>query len=109
MVESHATTATAHTDVHWQAAPAAQNPLGGLPFIVIMIGIFYFVLIRPQQKERKAHDGLVAGLQKGDKVVTRAGLHGRVHQVDEATIILEIADKVQVTIDKMSVTRKGDA
>jgi preprotein translocase subunit YajC len=51
----------------------------------------------------------VSGLQKGDKVVTRAGLHGRVHQVDEATIILEIADKVQVTIDKMSVTRKGDA
>lgn len=108
MAETHTITEAPHTDVHWQAAPAAQSPLGGLPFIMIMIGIFYFVLIRPQQKERKAHDALVAGLQKGDRVINRSGIHGRVHAVSEGTIDLEIADKVVITIDKTSVQRKGD-
>jgi preprotein translocase subunit YajC len=109
MVETQIVTTEHQTDVHWQGAPAAQNPLGGLPFILIMIGIFYFVLIRPQQKERKEHEALIAGLQKGQKVITRSGLHGRVHSVGEATLELDIADKVLVTIDKVSVTRKGDA
>lgn len=108
MIETQPITEAAHVDVHWQAAPAAQNPMGGLPFILIMIGIFYFVLIRPQQKERKAHEALIAGLQKGNKVVTRAGLHGRVQAVNDGTIDLEIADKTVVTIEKMSVQRKGD-
>ncbi len=108
MIETQPITEAPHVDVHWQAAPAAQNPMGGLPFILIMIGIFYFVLIRPQQKERKAHEALIAGLQKGNKVVTRAGLHGRVHAVNDGTIDLEIADKTVVTIEKMSVQRKGD-
>tara|TARA_B100000575_G_scaffold40097_2_gene27655 strand:+ start:45 stop:374 length:330 start_codon:yes stop_codon:yes gene_type:complete len=108
MPETYQTTEAHTTDVHWQAAPAAQSPLGGLPFIIIMIGIFYFVLIRPQQKERKAHDALVASLQKGQTVVTRSGVHGRVHAVNDATIDMEVADKVVITIDKMSVQRKGE-
>jgi preprotein translocase subunit YajC len=74
-----------------------------------MVGIFYFVLIRPQQKERKEHDALVAALQKGQKVVTRSGVHGRVSKVGESTVELEIADKVLVTVDKTSVARKGDS
>jgi preprotein translocase subunit YajC len=74
-----------------------------------MVGIFYFVLIRPQQKERKEHDALVAALQKGQKVVTRSGVHGRVSKVGESTVEIEIADKVLVTVDKTSVARKGDS
>ena len=50
----------------------------------------------------------MAGLQKGDRVVNRSGVHGRVHAVSEATIDLEIADKVVITIDKTSIQRKGD-
>ena len=99
--------------VHWQdAAPAGAPPggaLGGLPFIMMMIAVFYFVLIRPQQKERKAHEAFVASLQKGQRVVTRSGVHGRVDTVEEATIVLEIADKVRVTVDKMSVARAGES
>ena len=99
--------------VHWQdAAPAGAPPggaLGGLPFIMMMIAVFYFVLIRPQQKERKAHESFVASLQKGQRVVTRSGLHGRVDTVEENTIVLEIADKVRVTVDKMSVARSGES
>jgi preprotein translocase subunit YajC len=109
MVESQAAITEVVSTVHWQAAPAAQSPLGGLPFIIIMVGIFYFVLIRPQQKERKEHDALVAALQKGQQVVTRSGVHGRVSKVGESTVDLEIADKVVVTVDKTSVTRKGDS
>lgn len=107
---------TAHHEnvtVHWQeAAPAGAPPggaLGGLPFIMMMIAVFYFVLIRPQQKERKAHEGFVASLQKGQRVVTRSGLHGRVDTVEEKTVVLEIADKVRVTVDKMSVQRSGES
>lgn len=99
--------------VHWQeAAPAGAPPggaLGGLPFIMMMIAVFYFVLIRPQQKERKAHESFVSSLQKGQRVVTRSGLHGRVDTVEETTIVLEIADKVRVTVDKMSVARSGES
>ena len=99
--------------VHWQdAAPAGAPPggaLGGLPFIMMMIAVFYFVLIRPQQKERKAHEAFVASLQKGQRVVTRSGVHGRVDTVEEATIVLEIADKVRVTVDKVSVARAGES
>ena len=109
MIESQAATTEAVSTVHWQAAPAAQRPLGGLPFIIIMVGIFYFVLIRPQQKERREHDALVAALQKGQQVVTRSGVHGRVSKVGDSTVDLEIADKVVVTVDKVSVARKGES
>ena len=99
--------------VHWQdAAPAGAPPggaLGGLPFIMMMIAVFYFVLIRPQQKERRAHETFVGALQKGQRVITRSGLHGRVDTVDENTVVLEIADKVRVTVEKMSVARAGES
>ena len=94
--------------VHWQDAPATGTPMGGLFPIIIMFAIFYFVLIRPQSKERKAHEGMVAALTKGDKVVTKSGVHGRISSVDDATVELEIADKVRITVDKMSVARKGE-
>ena len=97
-------------DGHQQYRPrevdGPGSPLGGLFPIIMMIAIFYFVLIRPQNKERKAHEGMVAALQKGDRVVTKSGVHGRIDSVGEQTVELEIADKVRVTIDKMSVARK---
>lgn len=83
------------------------NPMGYfLPFILI-IGIFYFLIIRPQSKRQKEHQNLVKSLQKGDKVVTAGGFHGTVQGVyeDKDTITLEIADKVRVEINKNSVSR----
>ena len=93
------------TTVHWQDAAANANPLGGLPFIIIMVGIFYFVLIRPQNKERKAHDEMVASLVKGERVVTKSGVHGRIASVGDTTIDLEVSDKVKITVDKVFVGR----
>jgi preprotein translocase subunit YajC len=92
------------TTVHSQDAGGA-SPLGGLPFIIIMVCIFYFVLIRPQNKERKTHEEMVASLVKGQRVVTKSGVHGRISAVGDTTIDLEVSDKVKVTVDKVFVGR----
>ena len=95
--------------VHWQDASGASTaggPMGGLPFIFLMIGVFYFVLIRPQQKEQKKHQGLLSALVKGQQVVTSSGLHGRVYTVNEKDVVLEVADKVRVIVDKVSIKRR---
>lgn len=83
------------------------NPMGYfLPFILI-IGIFYFLIIRPQSKRQKEHKNLVKDLKKGDKIVTAGGFHGTVHGVyeDKDTITMEIADKVRVELSRNSVSR----
>src|SRR5687768_4342405 len=91
-----------------QAAPAARQPgfMDMLPMMLIIFGIFYFFLIRPQQKEQREHQSLLAGLQKGDKVVTASGVHGRIWEVGEATVQLEVADRVRITVDKLAIKRK---
>ena len=92
------------------AAPAGgaggDAGLINLLFLGGFVLIFYFLLIRPQQKEAREHQELLAGLQKGDRVVTASGLHGRVFGVEDTEVVVEIADKVRVTIDKTSVKRK---
>jgi len=93
------------------AAGTSQQPglLSSLPMIIIIFGIFYFLLIRPQQKEQKKHQSLLGSLVKGQKVVTGSGVHGRVHEVGDADVVLEIADKVRITVDKVSIKRmKGE-
>ena len=98
-------TETSQVTVHFQDAAPQQSPLSGLPFILIMIGIFYFILIRPQQKEQKRHQTLLEALHKGQKVVTGSGVHGRVDEVSETEAVLEIASGVKVTVDKTSIKR----
>ncbi|MBF0461344.1 MAG: preprotein translocase subunit YajC [Magnetococcales bacterium] len=63
-----------------------------LLFMVAMFGIFYFFLIRPQQKQAKTHKEMVASLNRGDSVVTGGGLVGRIHRVEEDVILLEVGD-----------------
>jgi preprotein translocase subunit YajC len=71
--------------------------LGGI------IVIFYFFMIRPQQKRAKEHKALLNSIQKGDNVVTSAGIRGVVHSVGEATVDVTIASGVHVTFDKSAV------
>ena len=66
-----------------------------LPLILIL-AVFYFLLIRPQQTRAREHKAFVAGLKKNDRVVTAAGLHGRIIEVREQDVTLEIAPNVQV-------------
>jgi preprotein translocase subunit YajC len=83
------------------AAPGAANPMGSLfgnPLILmaVMVGIFYFLLIRPQQKKAKEHKALLDNLKKGDRIITSGGIIGTVVNIDDQLVNVEIADKVRI-------------
>lgn len=86
-----------------QDAASTGGLLSFLPLIVIF-AVFYFMLIRPQMKRSKEHRQLVSQLGKGDEVVTNGGLLGRITDVSESFITLEIADNVQIKLQRQSVT-----
>ena len=68
--------------------------------LVFMFAIFYFLLIRPQQKKAKEHKALLEALKKGDSVITAGGVHGKVTGVDDSIVTLEIATGVNIKITK---------
>lgn len=73
-----------------------------IPMILIFV-VFYFLLIRPQQKKAKAHQEMINNLKKGDRVITSGGMYGLVTGLDEGTATIEIADKVRVKVTRGSV------
>ena len=75
-----------------------------LPLLVLFV-IFYFMLIRPQQKKQKDHADMVAGLDKNDEVITVGGVHATVVSVGDKTAVLRIADNVKIEIEKASITQ----
>lgn len=85
-----------------QQAPQGGGLMGLMPLIIIFI-IFYFLLIRPQQKKTKAHQEMVNNLKPGDQVITNGGVHGRLTKVDDATVMLEVADKVRIKVSRQSI------
>lgn len=83
--------------------PPPPNPLlQFLPLVFIFV-IFYFLLIRPQQKRQKEHQKLVSSLKSGDQVVTSAGIHGTITNVKDRTVIVRVADNVKMEFDRSSV------
>lgn len=97
-------------DAHAQAAGGAAPPGIDLIFLVLLFVVFYFLLIRPQMKRAKEHKNMVASLAKGDEVVTNGGLLGKVTKVGDNFITLEIADGLEVKVQKQalgSVVPKG--
>jgi len=68
--------------------------------LVLMFAIFYFLLIRPQQKKAKEHKALLDAIKKGDNVITAGGVHGKVNGVDDNIVTLEIATGVNIKITK---------
>ncbi|MEA3279740.1 MAG: preprotein translocase subunit YajC [Thermodesulfobacteriota bacterium] len=72
--------------------------------IILMFAIFYFLLIRPQQKKQKDHRTMIGSLKKGDQIVTTGGLYGRITGISDTVITLEIAEKVRVKVNRSSVT-----
>lgn len=73
-----------------------------IPMILIFV-VFYFLLIRPQQKKAKAHQETINNLKKGDRVITNGGIYGVVTGLDEGTATIEIADKVRVKVTRGSI------
>ena len=82
------------------AGGGAQSAMTQLLPLVIMFGIFYFLLIRPQQKKAKEHKALLEAIKKGDNVITAGGVHGKITSVDDSIVTLEIATGVNIKITK---------
>ncbi|OGW83012.1 MAG: preprotein translocase subunit YajC [Omnitrophica bacterium RIFCSPHIGHO2_02_FULL_51_18] len=75
-----------------------------LPLVFLFV-IFYFLIIRPQQKKQKEHANLIAKLDKNDEVITVGGVHATVISVGDKTAVLRIADNVKIEIEKSSISQ----
>jgi preprotein translocase subunit YajC len=93
------------TPAYAQAAGGAgPSLLAQLPFFVAIFAIFYFLLIRPQQKKLKEHNAMVEALRRGDQVITQGGLVGKVTKVrDDGEVEIEIATGVNVRVIKHTI------
>lgn len=91
------------SNAYAQGAPQA-DPFGFLLPMLVIFAAFYFLLIRPQQKRQKAHTQLVAGLAVGDEVLTAGGILGKVTAVSDHYATLNIADDVEIKIQKSTVS-----
>lgn len=90
-----------------QGGGAAGGAAGGFASfvpLILMFVIFYFLLIRPQQKKNKEHRDMINNLKKGDRIVTSGGIHGTITAVSDATLTVEISDKVRVKLARNSVS-----
>ena len=84
-------------------APSGNPLMSLLPFVLI-IGIFYFLIIRPQNKKRKETEKMLSAVKKGDKVVTIGGLHGTIQSVKETTVILKADDNVKLEFLRSAIS-----
>ncbi len=86
--------------------------LGAFLPLIIIFAIFYFLLIRPQQRKAKQHKQVLASLQRGDRVVSSGGLHGVITGLTEDTVTMEISPKVRVRVSRGSIAgimKRGEA
>ncbi len=87
-----------------------QGGSGSLISMLVMFGavilIMYFLMIRPQQKRQKEHQKMLENLKKGDKVITTAGIHGTITDIDGSSMILQVSDNVKITFEKSSIAAK---
>lgn len=98
----------------------APPPQGGDPqsslfstliMFALIIGIFYFLILRPQQKRQKERTKLLEAIKKGDKVITAGGLHGTIAGLDEKTVLLQVADNVKMKYERSAIAtilREGE-
>ena len=110
MATSFLSIATAHAQ---QAGAAQQQPGGILGFLlgpfgmmIIIFGIIYLLIMRPQQQKQKQLQEMLRNLQTGDKVVTQSGIYGTIAQLDEKVVVLQVGDKMQIRIARWSVADK---
>jgi len=91
------------SDAYAQGAPGPGGQFMPIITMVVFVVIFYFLLIRPQQKKAKEHQNLVSKLSAGDEVVTNGGLLGKVIEVGDSFITLEVAEGVRVKVQKFQI------
>ena len=88
-----------------QAAGGNQAMIYQVVMWVGIIGVFYFFMIRPQQKKQKEQKELLTNLKKGEMVVTIGGIHARIYSVEESTVVLELDKGVKLTVEKSAISR----
>ncbi|MGH8076364.1 MAG: preprotein translocase subunit YajC [Lysobacter sp.] len=97
--------APAYAQAAGQPAPGGLfgGGMGGLMFPLLLIGVMYFMMIRPQMKRAKEHKGMLEKLAKGDEVLTNGGIAGTVTDMGDNFITVEIADNVRIRIQKGAI------
>jgi len=95
-----------------QGGGSESGLISTLVMFALIIGIFYFMILRPQQKRQKDRQKLLDALKKGDKVVTAGGLHGTIAGLDDKTALIQVADNVKMKFERSAVTtviREGES
>lgn len=88
--------------------PTAANPLMQMAPIIAIFAIFYFLLIRPQQKQQKEHEAMLKGLKTGDKVLTTGGLYGTITGFKGDDLEVTFSQTVKLTVARSAVTKRVD-
>ena len=94
------------TGVAYAAAPAAGGGAGGIASfipLILIFAVFYFMLIRPQQKQAKLQQQFLNDLKTGNKVVTKGGIHGTITGLTDTVVTLEIADNVKIKVSRSAI------
>ena len=92
-------------------AGGGSSMISTLVMFSLIIGIFYFMILRPQQKRQKERQKLLESIQKGDKVITVGGMHGSVIGLEDKIVLVQVADNVKLKFEKTaisSITRDGE-
>ena len=85
----------------------SQGQGGGSSFLILMVGmlvVFWFFIFRPQQKKQKSQKKFVAEIKRGDKIVTIGGIHGKIFEIENDTVILEVEKGAKVKLDKSAIS-----
>ena len=103
-------------DAAWAMAPAPPGAGGGssqlMPTLVMfaaMFAIFYFLMIRPQQRQKSEREQMLRAIKRGDRVVTTSGLFGTVTNLSETTVTLRVADQVKLDFERSAIGRVVEA
>lgn len=82
---------------------AGGSPLSMLLPFVLIFGVFYFIVIMPAKKQQKKKDAMIAGLKKGDRVVTSGGIHGTVATVEDTSLLVKVSENTKIRISKSAI------
>lgn len=86
-----------------QAPAAGGNQWSGIVMMVVIVAIFYFFMIRPQQKKQKEIQKAREALKAGDKVITAGGIYGKIKEIGDVYMLIEVANGVNIRVDKTSI------
>jgi len=89
-----------------QTAPEGGFNWTIILFLILMFGIVYFLIIRPQRKRQKEHEELMTELRKGDKVITAGGIYGQIESISEDSVVIKVESGVTMRVAKNSVSLK---